>query len=40
MPESLPVPVWDPLDVLADALLDLAYGRREPAAFFVERPAR
>lgn len=27
------VPVCDPLDVAADALLDVAFGRREPAAF-------
>jgi aspartate racemase len=30
---DVPVPLWDPLDVAADALLDLSYGRREPAAF-------
>jgi aspartate racemase len=40
LPKSPPVPVWDPLDVAADALLDLASGRREPAAFYGGRPPR
>jgi aspartate racemase len=29
------VPLVDPLTVAADAVLDLAYGRRDPATFFV-----
>jgi aspartate racemase len=34
LPKSPPVPVWDPLDLAAGALLDLAYGRREPASLY------
>jgi len=40
LPASPSVPVCDPLELAADALLDLAYGRREPAAFLLDRPAR
>ncbi len=36
-PESFPdAPLVDPLGVAADALLDLAYGRRDPASFLLK----
>jgi hypothetical protein len=32
-------PLVDPLSVAADALLDVAYGRRHPSAFLAVGPA-